>query len=73
MTSIVATGAVLCGGVAIIHNNYSPISRVERMHNDVNEADDIYGEVIKEAPRLQTEQGQRLVAHSKGERLHAAR
>lgn len=73
MTSIVATGAVLCGGAAIVHNNFSPISRVERMHSDVREAEDIYREVIREAPRLQTVQGRELVAHSRFEQMHSIR
>jgi len=37
------------------------------------EAEDIYGEVIREAPGLQTKEGEKLVTHSKAERMSVLR
>jgi len=53
--------------------NFSPISRVERMHNQVVEAEDIYEEVIRKAPRLNTKEGKALVSHSKFEQMNVFR
>ena len=69
--SIVVTGAALYGTAAIIHKNFSPVSRVERMSKNVEEADGLYEEAIRKAPN--TEEGRDQVSHSQVKRVNLYR
>jgi len=70
MTTVVATGAVLCGA-AVYHSKRSATGRVNKISHDADQAQALHEDILSiAAPQLRmVEGGQDVIDHSAQERF----